>query len=69
MDEAHLSCITDVSIGNCEMKVDNLTSSDMLVGKFKSNKKLEGIARQGTQLASKHKWTETGKLQSETNCI
>ena len=51
--EKNVSCITGVSIGDFEMEVADLTSSDIWVGKFKSlNDQLEGIAH---QFASEHK--------------
>ena len=65
-----MSCIPGVSIGDFEMEVADLTSSDIWVGKFKSlNDQLEGIARQRAQLASEHKWTDMGKLPSEDELI
>ena len=63
-------CIPGVSIGDFEMEVADLTSSDIWVGKFKSlNDQLEGIARQRAQLASEHKCTDMGKLPSEDELI
>ena len=65
-----MSCIPGVSIGDFEMEVADLTSSDIWVGKFKSlNDQLEGIARQRAQLASEHKWTDKRKLPSEEELI
>ena len=66
----NISCIPGVSIGDFEMEVADLTSSDIWVGKFKSlNDQLEGIARQRAQLASEHKCTDMGKLPSEDELI
>uniref|UniRef100_A0A8C5EAW6 HAT C-terminal dimerisation domain-containing protein n=1 Tax=Gouania willdenowi TaxID=441366 RepID=A0A8C5EAW6_GOUWI len=67
---SRLSYIPDVSLRDFEAEVADLKASDMWVNKFKSlNDDLERIAREKTELASKHMWTEMKKLQPEDELI